>query len=228
MMHINNFFFFNVLGINENFAARRLSVNELPLYLLGYREKCHYALHLDNLRKCAMESGNTQGEVTVYLSDKKTETLEFDRVILDKEYVLDEIADYLTGLIREYWRAVKRKEGIQDEKVQKIDNEIMELYRDVCVCLALYEIFIKEFQEEEWGLYLKYQRFLGEVSECLVRANTEEKEEVEEVLKWIEKLHKKREHYRLIEKMEQHERMYLAVTQCVAFIELLNMEDFFY
>lgn len=246
--YVNNFFFFNILGISENFAKRRLSVNELVSYLLKYREKCNYAINLDNLINCYSEEDDEYDdyepiEVKIFTGNivisseeipkesedialLEDETLYIERVGLDKEYVLTKIVYYLIKTIRMYWKEVKKKKGKREEELKEINDKIMELYKDMYVCLVIYEIFIREFSEYNLSLEIEYQYFLERVFEWFERVCAENKEqyEIEELIKQRESLIEEWEQHHVYESLLMHERMYLAVTQCVAFIELLNIE----
>lgn len=133
-------------------------------------------------------------------------------------------------LIRKYWLAVKAKKGNQSEELRKINEDtIMDLYRDLCVCLVLYEIFIREFFEEEWELENEYMGFLAQAGEWLERIclGNMSQDEAWEFARWQEEAGEQLECYHIIRILERHERICLAIIQCVAFIALLNVEDYF-
>lgn len=247
--YINNFMFFDVLGVHKGFAKQRLHTRELQDYLFGYREKCKYTINLDGLRNCFLEEGEEIWEACLTLPEKiavddvcepemdekgkkkrswmyRTETLEFSPVVLNKDYVLEAIAKSLLKSIRNYWKKASTEDDNAD--INERNEAIEEDYRDICVSLALYEIFLKEFYEDELGLYWEYQAYLHEVGECfelLFGKNHElSEEEKEDLNKRIEKIRDDREQYWLMEEMYAHEILYIAVTKCVSFIELLNME----
>ena len=221
--YINHFMFFDVLGVHEGFAKQKLHTRELQDYLFGYRKKCNYAINLDGLRNCFLEEGEELWEACLTLpgkiaiddvcepkADEKgkkkkrwmytTETLEYAPVVLDKDYVLEAIAECLLKNIRNYWKKASTEDD--EEDVNDRNEAIQEYYRDICVSLALYEIFLTEFYKEEEDQYWEFQEHLQEVGECfelLFGKNQELSEADKEALnKRIEKIAEDREQYQLI------------------------------
>ena len=221
--YINHFFFFDILEINGNFAQRRLSSNELMYHLLGYRDKCNYALNLQNLRKCYLDEGDDAASVTVIFPEKRDddhtiaqEELEYCPVLINQEFVLDCIFKHLMKILRKYWITVqqketeKRKDSINKTQIEKLDDKINQYYRDLYVCLILYEIFLRTFFEEEPGLFIGYQEFLNEVEKCYICLKSKDISEKErcEIKKRVEEIAKKQEQHHLMMLLEKQKQFY--------------------
>lgn len=225
--YVNDFFFFNIMEVNEGFAQGRLNVNEMHKYMIKYSKKYKYAFNLNNLKKCYVDSKDEMGCTCFPIARDKVAEVRFPRVYLDKEYVLDKIADYTTMLIKKYWKAMKGKEKVRGEKEnEEHENMLVELHRDICVCQVLYEIFIKEFFAEEWELNNEYNRISEEAGMWMEKICSGNLigEEAEEFVRWKKRTRLQADWFWLIRMLYKHERMYFAVAQCMAFIGILNVE----
>ena len=225
--YVNDFFFFNIMEVNEGLAENRLNVNEMHKYMIKYSNQYKYNINVNTMKKCYEDSKEEMGITFFPIARDKMAQVIFPRVYLDKEYVLDKIADYTVLLIKKYWKAIKRKEkGHGEKECEKYENMIMDLHRDICVCLVLYEIFIKEFNAQERALHNEYNRVSVEAGMWMEKICSGNLigEEAEEFVRWQKRACLQKDCFWLIQMLQKHERMYFAVTQCMAFIGILNVE----
>ena len=239
--YISRYFFYEILGIHENFIKDHVNSKELPTYILGKVGSTNYRYVFDKLEKCYhSDSEYKEVPLTVLVKEKKKnndggdrqgekvseerkcweEELTYTIVNLNRTYILELISQALIKSMREFWQSVKHPEKAKNGK-QKTD-----IYRDLHVCLVVYEIFLREFSKQMEEQYEEYTRLLEQMQESLDELNSQELtgEMAENIFTYYSSIDTDR--YSEVEEVNRHIVFYTAVLKSVVMIELINLQNF--